>query len=58
MNSVFINRIIRACKLDISLYEEVEADKSATVQAALVVILSSLAAGVGAFFTSMVLLTF
>ena len=48
MNSVFVNRIIRACKLDVSLYEEVEADKSATFQAALVVILSSLAAGVGA----------
>ena len=48
MNSVFIKRIIRACKLDISLYEEVEADKSATFQAALVVVLSSLAAGVGA----------
>ena len=48
MNSVFISRIIRACKLDVSLYEEVEADKSATLQAALVVVLSSLAAGVGA----------
>ena len=48
MNSIFINRIVRACKLDINLYEEVEADKSATFQAALVVILSSLAAGVGA----------
>ena len=48
MNSVFVNRIIRACKLDISLYEEVEADQSATLQAALVVVLSSLAAGVGA----------
>jgi len=48
MNSVFINRIIRACKLDVSLYEEVEADNSATLQAALVVVLSSLAAGVGA----------
>jgi len=48
MNSVFINRIIRACKLDVGLYEEVEADKSATFQAALVVVLSSLAAGVGA----------
>jgi len=48
MNSVFVNRIIRACKLDTSLYEEVEADKSATFQAALVVVLSSLAAGVGA----------
>ena len=48
MNSQFVNRIIRACKLDVSLYEEVEADKSATFQAAGVVILSSLAAGVGA----------
>ena len=48
MNSIFVNRIIRACKLDISLYEEVEADKSATFQAALVVVLSSVAAGIGA----------
>jgi hypothetical protein len=48
MNSQFVDRILRACKLDVNLYEEVEADKSATIQAALVVILSSLAAGVGA----------
>ena len=48
MKSQFVDRIFRACKLDVNLYEEVEADKSATVQAALVVILSSLAAGVGA----------
>ena len=48
MNSQFVSRIIRACKLDISLYEEVEADKSATLQAASVVVLSSLAAGIGA----------
>ena len=48
MNSVFVNRIIRACKLDVSLYEEVEADQTATFQAALVVVLSSIAAGVGA----------
>ena len=51
MNSIFINRIIRACKLDVSLYEEVEADKSATTQAAIVVVLSILALGVGTFFT-------
>jgi len=48
MNSQYVNRIIRACKLDANLYEEVEADKSATFQAAGVVVLSSLAAGVGA----------
>jgi hypothetical protein len=39
MNNQYIQRIIRACKLDINLYEEVEADKSATVQAAGVVVL-------------------
>jgi len=51
MNSIFINRIIRACKLDVNLYEEVEADKSATYQAAGVVALSMIALGVGTFFT-------
>lgn len=43
----FNDRIIRAAKLDISLYEEVEADKESLTQAMYVVILSSLAAGVG-----------
>jgi hypothetical protein len=42
-----MERMIRAAKLDIALYEEVEADTHATGQAALVVILSSLAAGIG-----------
>ena len=49
MNSVFINRIIRACKLDVSLYEEVEADTISNFQAALVVILSSIAAGIWSY---------
>ena len=48
---MFVNRIIRACKLDVNLYEEVEADKSATIQAAIVVVLSTLALGVGTYFT-------
>ena len=48
MISIFLNRIIRAIKIDIDLYEEVEKDKSATIQAGIVVVLSSLAAGVGA----------
>ena len=48
MKTNFFNRIYRAIKIDPELYEEVEHDKSATLQAALVVILSSLAAGVGA----------
>ena len=48
MKSSFLSRIYRAIKIDPDLYEEVEHDKSATFQAASVVILSSLAAGVGA----------
>jgi hypothetical protein len=48
MDRGLIARMIRAAKLDISLYEEVEADSSATMQALIVVVLSSLAAGVGA----------
>ena len=44
----FTKRMIRAAKLDGRLYEEVEADHGATGQAAAVVIISSLAAGIGA----------
>ncbi len=43
----FRNRIIRAARLDVALYEEVEADKSALGQAMVVVVLSSIAAGIG-----------
>lgn len=43
----FIDRMIRAAKLDINLYEEVEADKSALKQAMGVVVLSSIAMGIG-----------
>jgi len=45
--SRIVNRIFRAAKLDANLYEEVEADKSALSQAIVVVVLSSLAAGIG-----------
>ena len=48
MIPILLNRIYRAIKIDIELYEEVEKDKNATIQAGIVVILSSLAAGVGA----------
>ncbi len=41
------DRIIRAAKLDVNLYEEVEADKGAFWQAMTVVVLSSIAAGIG-----------
>jgi len=40
-------RMIRAAKLDVSLYEEVEADKGALGQATTVVVLSSIAGGLG-----------
>lgn len=42
------DRMLRAAKLDADLYEEVEADQSAMQQAMLVVVLSSVAAGLGA----------
>ncbi|MBW1849263.1 MAG: YIP1 family protein [Deltaproteobacteria bacterium] len=45
--NTFIDRIIRAAKLDISVYEEVEADKESLGQAMAVVALSALAAGIG-----------
>ena len=45
--SQFVDRMIRAAKLDPHLYEEVKADKSAMGQAMGVVVLSSLAGGVG-----------
>ncbi|MFQ6759415.1 MAG: hypothetical protein D9V46_00355 [Deltaproteobacteria bacterium] len=45
--NTFTNRIIRAAKLDAHLYEEVEADKGTMRQAMAVVVLSSLAAGIG-----------
>ena len=43
----FTDRIVRAAKLDANLYEEVEADKTAMGQAMGVVVLSSIAAGIG-----------
>jgi hypothetical protein len=43
----FIDRVIRAAKLDVSLYEEVEADKESFGQAMAVVAISALAAGIG-----------
>ncbi|MEE8328320.1 MAG: YIP1 family protein [Thermodesulfovibrionia bacterium] len=45
--STFKDRIIRAAKLDVHLYEEVEADKGAMGQAIGIVVLSSIAAGIG-----------
>lgn len=49
--NIFTDRMIRAAKLDVNLYEEVEADKDTMRQAMGVVVLSSLAAGVGSIGT-------
>jgi Yip1-like protein len=43
----FLQRLIGAAALDAAIYEEVEADPKAGVQAAIIVVLSSLAAGIG-----------
>jgi len=48
--TIFWQRIIRAAKLDASLYEEVEKDARALPQAMGVVILSAVAAGIGVIF--------
>ena len=45
--STFVKRMIGAASLDVSTYEEVEADTTATTQAMGVVVLSSLAQGIG-----------
>ena len=44
-----IKRMIGAAKLDTAIYEEVEADTSATQQALTVVVLVALATGIGTF---------
>ena len=48
----FMQRVIGALKLQIPVYEEVEADKGATKQALAVVVLSSVATGLGISRTS------
>ena len=44
--------MVRAAKLDVNLYEEVEADKQTMGQAMEVVVLASLAAGIGSVGTT------
>ncbi|HET7570418.1 MAG TPA: YIP1 family protein [Gammaproteobacteria bacterium] len=50
MATGFIQRMVRAARLDPALYEEVEADRGATAQAAAVVVLASIAAGIGGIY--------
>jgi hypothetical protein len=46
-NNTFLQRLIGAAALDAAIYEEVEADRMATGQAFLVVLMSSVATGIG-----------
>jgi hypothetical protein len=46
--AIFVRRVIGAAMLNPNTYEEVEADRGATPQALLVVVLASVAAGIGA----------
>jgi hypothetical protein len=48
MIKLFLNRIYRSVKIDPEVFDEVQKDKKATTAAGVVVVLSSLAAGVGA----------
>jgi hypothetical protein len=45
--NTFVQRLVGALALDAAIYEEVEADRTATGQAVTVVLLSSVAAGIG-----------
>jgi hypothetical protein len=47
--AVMINRLVRAARLDVDFYEEVEADTSLTQEALIVVVLVSIAGGIGSF---------
>jgi hypothetical protein len=46
--NTFLQRLIGAAALDTAIYEEVETDPGATLQALVVVLLASVAAGIGA----------
>ena len=48
MINLFFNRIYRSIKIEPQLFDDVKKDRKATIQAALVVVLSSTAAGIGA----------
>ena len=46
-NRSIVGRMLRAARLDATVYEEVEHDRDATVQAAIVVVGTSIAMGIG-----------
>ena len=53
MAADLVSRMMRAMKLDASLYEEVERDSGALTQAVMVVVISSICAGVGSLIGSL-----
>src|ERR1700704_1767080 len=53
-SSTITSRMIRAARLEVPLYEEVEADITATNQALLVVALAALASGIGSAIGSVI----
>ena len=54
-SSSITDRMIRAAKLDVSAYEEVEADTNATTQAITVVVIAAVASGIAAAIGSVML---
>ncbi len=52
--ATMLNRVVRAAMLDVNLYEEVEADTSLTQEALMVVILVSIASGIGSFLAGLI----
>jgi|TARA_B100001093_G_C26763701_1_gene986898 hypothetical protein len=48
MISLFLSRVYRSIKIEPEVYDEVQKDKKATLSAAIVVLISSTAAGIGA----------
>jgi len=52
--AAMFNRVVRAAMLDVELYEEVEADSSLTQEALMVVVLVSIASGIGSFLVSLI----
>lgn len=52
--TAMINRVVRAAMLDVNLYEEVEANTSLTQEALMVVILVSIASGIGSFLVGVI----
>jgi len=54
MISLFLNRIYRSIKIDPEVFDEVQKDKEATLSAAIVILISSSAAGFGAAHLGMV----